>query len=432
MTTNRVDLKAKFRDGEVPTGDNFATLIDSMVHVDEFQSWRKTGEIDLANGAWRVYVDSSGRFVVDPDNPTLSRPPLALWHEGGWVGMQGRIGTYDPAREAASENKPSELQVPLNVRADGKWQPVVSNLEGCHAFELVAQVADPQKFGKQGVTRAVALTSSSGSDLSIQQAPAHRTLRRNLITLALLALLLALILGLPQEFVEKGRVGNEAVKNASALVEKRDRELGKLKGIVSSDDILLYREKSYGGGGRVVIDLSSNIVNVDDVNKVKSIFNNFSSRVRITVFSEPDGKGTPTVYTRSIKEIPDKVGIKSAKVSITPEFQKRIDKAQSELDRAKEALEKANQTPILARYVERLLPFAKPGGMLGIVVVAISLLISHLRHRSAIRVKWRKHRNKLIGGDVKYDLCLRTGRAYGVDASGVPVAIHYHIAKPWG
>ena len=432
MTTNRVDLKAYFRDGEVPTGDNFATLIDSMVHVDEFQSWRKTGEIDLANGAWRVYVDSSGRFVVDPDNPTLSRPALALWHEGGWVGMQGRIGTYDPAREAVSETKPSALQVPLNVRADGKWQPVVSNLEGCHAFELVAQVAGPQKSDKHGVTRAVALTSNSGSDLSIQQAPAHRTLRRNLITLTLLALFLALILGLPQEYVDKGRAGNEAVKNASALVEKREQELSKLKGTVSSDDILLYKEKKYGSGDPVVVGLSSETVNVGQEYKVKSIFNNFSSRVLITVFSEPDGKGTRTVYKNSVEEIPEKVGIKSAKVSITPEFQKRIDRAQSELNKAKEALKKADRTPILPRYVERFLPFAKPGGVLGILIVAISLLVSHLRHRSAIRVKWRKHRNKLFSGDAKYDLCLRTGRNYGVDASGDPVAIHYHITKLWG
>lgn len=430
MTTSRADLKAYFRDGEVPSGNNFSTLIDSMVHVDEFQSWRETGEIDLGNGLWRVYVDAEQRFVIDPDTPSLSRPALALWHEGGWVGMQGRIGTYDQARDAALAKPPSELQVPLSVRADGKWQAVISNLEGCHAFELVAKVAGPPKSGKQGISRAIALTSAAGSDVSIQQAPAHRSLRRNMVTLVLLVLFLALILGLPEKYIKKGRAGNEAVAKATEQVEKKTQQFSKLDKELASDVVDIYNATNYGNPNEHITLTWKDGRRA--VEKVGSIMNNNKDTLQTTIYSEKDGKELVTLIPAEDPGVSVTGTIKGVQATLAPKAKKERDDARKDVSEARKKLEEAEKAPVFPRLIERLATIGKPVGIAGIVLIAISLLIAHLRHRASIRVKWRKHRNKLFGGDAKYDLCLRTGRNYGVDAAGVPVKIHYHITKLWG
>lgn len=429
MTTSRVDLKAYFRDGEVPTGHHFSTLIDSMVHVDEFRSWRRTGEIDLGDGKWRVYVDANDRFVIDPDTPSRSRPALALWHEGGWVGMQGRVGTYDPVRDAACGDAPSPLQVPLNVRADGKWQPVLSNLEGCHAFELVARVAGPPASPHAGISRAVALASPAGADVTVQQAPAHRTLRRNLVSLVLLVLFVTLILGLPEKYIEKGRAGSKAVKAATEQVEQSRKRLESLDEDLSNDVVDIYAAPNFGNKDeRVTLTWRDGR---RELEKVGSIKNNFVKSLKTTIYSEDDGKEIATVIPGDSANVSIKGTIKGAQATLTDSAQKALTDAQHKLSVAEKKLEELENTHMLPRLAERLATYGKPAGILGIVIIAFNLLRSHLRHRAAIRVKWRKHTNKLIGGDAKYDLCLRTGRNYGVDAAGAPVKIHYHITKLW-
>lgn len=436
MTTSRQDLKAYFRDGEVPSGDNFSALIDSMVHVDQFESWRKTGEIDFADGLWRVYVDADRRFVIDPDTPTRSRPALALWHEGGWAGMQGRVGTYDPALEAASRSPRPGLEVPLNVKADGKWQPIITDLEGCHAFEVVAKVAGPKPSDKQGITRAVALTSSEGSDVSVQQAPAHRSLQRNLASLVLLLLFVGFIVGLPAKYLEKGRAANEAVRKASELVEENREKLDGLRGRLSSDVILVYRKPHFADKDYFVITLADDEVKVKD-GEARAIENNDPERLQTKIFFETDAGMASKIIPASEpdviadEKIKDEKAVKAVRAVIAPPYQKRIDAAKKELGEAEKALEEAEKAPILPRFVERFVSVAKPVGILGIIVIAASILVSHIRHRAAIRVRWRRRRNKLVGGDSKYDLCLRTGRNYGTDAAGAPVKIHYHITRLW-
>ena len=429
MTTSRADLKAYFRDGEVPTGTHFSTLIDSMVHVDEFQSWRRTGEIDLGNGLWRIYVDANERLVIDPDTPSLSRPAVALSRMGGWVGTQGRIGTYDQARDSALGNPAPELQVPLNVRADAKWQPVLSNLDGCYAFELVAKVAGTPESGKQGITRAVALTSPAGSDLSIQQAPAHRSLRRNLVSLALLLLFMAMILGLPEKYIEKGRAGNEAVERATEQVDQSQEQLTSLENRLSSDVIDVYGEAAYGNASdRITLTWKDGRRAVERVGSIK---NNNEKSLQTTIYSEADGKERTTVIPADDRHVAVQGTIKGVQATLSPEAKKELGGAQQALAEAKKKLEEAEKAPIFPRFIERIATIGKPVGTLGIAILAISLLISHLRHRAAIKVKWRRHKNKLFGGDSKYDLCLRSGRDYGVDADGVPIKIHYHITKLW-
>lgn len=437
MTTSRQDLKSYFRDGEVPSGANFSSLIDSMVHVDQFESWRKTGEIDLANGQWRIYVDSANRLVADPDNPTKDRPTLALWHEGGWAGMPGRVGTYDHERETALAKDRPGLQVPLSVQADGKWRPIIGDLEGCHAFELVARVASPKDSGPQGITHAVALASASGAEISVHQAPAHRTLQRNVVAMVLLVLFVGLIMGLPEKYVEKGRAANEAVQKATALVEQRRERVEGLMRPLASDIIDIYPKPKFATKDHFTIDHQTGRREVKP-GEVRAIENTNSERLQTKIFfGTGEGEASKIIPGNdddvvANQKIADANAITAVEAVVASAYQSRINVAEVELTQARKALEEAEKAPILPRFVERFVRIAKPVGIAGILIIALNILVSHIRHRAAVRVRWRKRRNKLFGGDTKYDLCLRTGRDYGVDAEGVPVKIHYHVTRLWG
>jgi hypothetical protein len=58
----------------------------------------------------------------------------------GFVGMQGRIGTYN------SGSRP----------ADGKWHTILENLDHCQAFEIMARTGK-KGTGRFALMRAVAL-----------------------------------------------------------------------------------------------------------------------------------------------------------------------------------------------------------------------------------------------------------------------------------
>ena len=73
----------------------------------------------------------------------------------GVVGMLGRIGTLHKGK----------------VPADGKWHPIVKNLNGCHALEIAAGVGK-QKTGKYALLHAFALSTygKSRNKIRVQQA----------------------------------------------------------------------------------------------------------------------------------------------------------------------------------------------------------------------------------------------------------------------
>jgi hypothetical protein len=434
MTTKRAELKRFFRNGEVPSGDHFTSLIDSMVHVDEFHDWRETGEIDLGDGAWRVYVDSARRFVVVPEGSPAPRPALALSPEGGWAEMQGRVGSHDPAREAAAATKAPELTVPLGVPADGKWHSIIDNLEGCHAFEVVAKAAGPAKSRNEALTHVIALTSAAGSSASVQQAPARGAWFWRPATLVLLVVFLTLISGLPQKYLEIGRASEEAVKKASTIVHGRKAELTKLTTELNSDGIDLYPSKCSGGvlgqkHKEVTVDMG--IVDFDKGEEIRCIYNHYPDRLQITVYGGSGGKGMSETHRK--EGLNDVTGtIKSVKVTAAPAFDKKMKGARSALDKAEQDLDEVTQSGRITRYIGRALPYAEPVGIAGLLGILLGILVSHWRSRAAIKAKWRRQKGHWLRGGARYNLCLRTGHDYGADASGAPVAIHYHITKLWG
>ena len=74
----------------------------------------------------------------------------------GFVGMQGRIGTYLPGK----------------VPADGKWYSILKGMNNCNAFEVMARTG-VKGSGKFAITHAIALTAFGSSRGKVRATAAY-------------------------------------------------------------------------------------------------------------------------------------------------------------------------------------------------------------------------------------------------------------------
>jgi hypothetical protein len=194
---NRNSLKNFFRKGQLPSETNFYDLIDSMINkVDDGMA--KTMEdglmlspiggsqkllsfyrkIEEKSPAWSLQVnqinghlnfqnhvgdcilslDNSGKVGINNDKPQTELDV------NGSVAMHGRYGT-------AYHGK---------IPADGKWHPVISDLNGCHAFEVMAGVCK-KKTGRYALVHATALSTFGKSKNKIDMRQAYYGVRSNRI-----------------------------------------------------------------------------------------------------------------------------------------------------------------------------------------------------------------------------------------------------------
>jgi len=196
---SRKDLRDYFDTGKLPTAQNFADFIESSVNrVDDgfglapdyglqlaaspthgrLATFYPTLQaVDAQKPAWFVELapgagaDTFGlNFLEAQPAAAPDAPPVGISHlhlaAGGRVGIgttapaeqlevqgfvasQGRVGTYadNPAKPA---NK---------VKADGEWHPILTNLDGLHAFEIVAAAYGPVGRGRYAITHATALSA---------------------------------------------------------------------------------------------------------------------------------------------------------------------------------------------------------------------------------------------------------------------------------
>ncbi len=197
----REELKKFFRNGGIPTENHFGYLIDSVVNKED-DGFAK----DEQNGLHVSSLGSSKRLVtfynsideLEPiffldkhtqDNPGLklqsATKPEGVQEEDencfflqqggklgigkradpkfkldvkGWVGMEGRMGTFGSG--------------PGYVPADGKWYPVITGLDNCQAFEIVAR-AGKRGTGKFAILHAIALSAYGRSNSRIRKTCAH-------------------------------------------------------------------------------------------------------------------------------------------------------------------------------------------------------------------------------------------------------------------
>jgi hypothetical protein len=129
----REELKSYFRNGAVPTEKEFADLIDSIVlKSDAVQPIQLNAE---------TFSKSSAQDIL---------------------AMRARTGTYADTRVN-----------PDTILADGKWHPIITNLNGLHAFEIVASASGPPKSGRHVVMHAFAMSAYGRSKTKIVHANAY-------------------------------------------------------------------------------------------------------------------------------------------------------------------------------------------------------------------------------------------------------------------
>lgn len=192
---NRQSLKTLFSAGARPKESNFSSLIDSMVNKiddgisknmedglilspegkesdrvisfyenveDELPQWSLELNQEEDKGLSFVspisnnetntamYFQKSGKIGVGTKKP---RTNLEI---DGVLGTDARVGTY-------------KLDT---IPADGQWHDVVANIDGCVAFEVVAQVGK-QKAGKYALLHAHAISTFGKSHHKIRKTQAH-------------------------------------------------------------------------------------------------------------------------------------------------------------------------------------------------------------------------------------------------------------------
>ncbi len=208
---NRDTLKKFFSSGNRPTSGNFTDLIDSFINKadDGFMKMPEKGlmlapESDGQNNIPTTLLSffkdiealkkmEAPEWIMafnDPKNPGLkfsryslttesSEPqkkdslflsdngnigidtltPQHLLEVKGVAAMEGRIGTA-PATTAP-------------IPADGHWHPLLENLDGLQAFEVVAGVSGLKGSGKYALLHAIATSCYGNSKSSISTTSAR-------------------------------------------------------------------------------------------------------------------------------------------------------------------------------------------------------------------------------------------------------------------
>lgn len=171
---NRSTLKNYFKKGRMPSEQQFADLVDSMLNmVDEgFDKSPADGlkvsqlgdhaalisfyhHTDMNGAVWSLACDKSkGRLLI---NNGAGEPVLVLSPDGR-VGIGKDLARHplDVAGVLAAEGRTGGISG--SVPADGRWHPIVEGLRGCHALEVMAGAGRP-KTGRYAMVRATAMNA---------------------------------------------------------------------------------------------------------------------------------------------------------------------------------------------------------------------------------------------------------------------------------
>jgi hypothetical protein len=190
-THGREELKKFFRNGGLPSEQHFNYLIDSMVNKEDdgFAKDESNGlHVSSCGTSGRLvtfytgidemeplfYIDRNSKelrglqlhYAVTPENMPEEENCLFLQEGGkvgigrqagarfkldvkGMTGMEGRMGTF------------RQQKSPVTVPADGKWYPILTELDGCQAFEVVARTG-LKGSGRFSIMHAIALRAYGG------------------------------------------------------------------------------------------------------------------------------------------------------------------------------------------------------------------------------------------------------------------------------
>ena len=217
---NRKTLTDNFADGRMPTQEAFADLIDSMVNIvdDGFDK-------SAADGMKVAQLDNSSKLISFYDEITVREPlwsvSFSMSGYGGNAGSRKNLGFHygsgsgglTLAAAAAGEEgaEQEKIRVGINngnpqreldvngvmvadgrigragkkgneVRADGQWHPVIRNLDGCHAYEIMAGVGK-RHSGRYALLHAYALSTFNSKKGNITSHQAYYSSRCDQIDL---------------------------------------------------------------------------------------------------------------------------------------------------------------------------------------------------------------------------------------------------------
>jgi hypothetical protein len=183
---NREELKKLFRKGKLPSENDFSLLIDSGINKldDGFVKDDEQGLVIASTGESKKFMtfyrrtDDLHPFIVlersDEGTEALKVTPqntgegingnsfflhtngsvgigkaadakYKLDIANGFTGMHSRAGTYATGR----------------IPADGKWHPIITQLNNCQAFEIVAR-AGVKHSGRFAMMHAIAVSAFGG------------------------------------------------------------------------------------------------------------------------------------------------------------------------------------------------------------------------------------------------------------------------------
>jgi hypothetical protein len=195
-TFGREELKEHFKNGRLPTEQHFAHLIDSTINKQEdgFSKDEENGMLVAALGNSKRLVsfyktndDLNPFFLIEKDERENAALRLQAFNKteeeddksfffhtngslgvgkqcgpdrmldvNGFVGMQGRVGTYLSGK----------------VLADGNWHSIIKGLNNCNGYEIVARTGI-KGSGKFAITHAIAMSAFGHSRSKIRKTAAY-------------------------------------------------------------------------------------------------------------------------------------------------------------------------------------------------------------------------------------------------------------------
>jgi hypothetical protein len=190
----RAKLKKLFSNGSMPSQVDFADLIDSNINpIDDGFNITPEGGIQVAptdsrvfasvyaekgemiRAKWRFEIDDTGNHFLlsnniennDPGDESNAEDSQQEKASGPIVSISGReekIGiskavpeyTLDINGTVASSARLGTYKTGF-ADANSKWQDILTGLEGCHMFEVIAGVSGGEKQGRYSLVKAVAM-----------------------------------------------------------------------------------------------------------------------------------------------------------------------------------------------------------------------------------------------------------------------------------
>lgn len=196
---NRNSLKSFFKKGQLPSESSFFDLIDSMINkVDDGMS--KT----LDDGLMLSPIGSSKKLIsfyksIEDKNPAWS---IEINSGDGNLNINNHVGDSlvtltNKGKVGINNNNPQHTldikgSVSMSGRlgnkytgkvlGDGQWHKILTQLNGCHALEIVAGIGK-KKTGRYAMLHAFALSTYGKSKNKIEAHQAYYGVRSNRIEL---------------------------------------------------------------------------------------------------------------------------------------------------------------------------------------------------------------------------------------------------------